>query len=192
MDLVGSDCTNEEEFKKMWRDSMRMCNCSTARITYDDFLLIMKGQTRDDVSHSSQSLLHVVPEDDVELANATSRASFDDNKLTTGETSVLTPSAQRPISSMLPLTPTIPVIEAPLSMDDGDGVEFLTHSFPVAPHFTPPTTPQRGASDYVSPRNSPQLITMSSSTEDLAFLNSSNPEKHIFDCKFLPAYICCH
>jgi hypothetical protein len=48
MDLMGSDAVQgEEALSKMWRDSMRDCNCSSARITYEDFVLIMKGQTRD-------------------------------------------------------------------------------------------------------------------------------------------------
>ena len=48
MDLMGSDAVQgEEALRKMWRDSMRDSNCSAARITYEDFVLIMKGQTRD-------------------------------------------------------------------------------------------------------------------------------------------------
>jgi predicted transcriptional regulator len=33
--------------REMWGDSMKAMNCSQARITYEDFLLLMKGQTRD-------------------------------------------------------------------------------------------------------------------------------------------------
>lgn len=48
MDLMGSDAVQgEEALRKMWKESLKDCNCSAARITYDDFVLIMKGQTRD-------------------------------------------------------------------------------------------------------------------------------------------------
>jgi len=48
MDLMGSDAVQgEEALRKMWGDSMKDCNCSLARITYEDFVLIMKGQTRE-------------------------------------------------------------------------------------------------------------------------------------------------
>lgn len=47
MDLMGRDgLESEDQMKEMWSDSMKACNCKNARITYDDFLLLMKGQTR--------------------------------------------------------------------------------------------------------------------------------------------------
>uniref|UniRef100_A0A7R9ZP24 Uncharacterized protein n=1 Tax=Craspedostauros australis TaxID=1486917 RepID=A0A7R9ZP24_9STRA len=47
MDLVGTnDMQNEESTRKMWQESMKAVNCIQARITYDDFLLLMKGQER--------------------------------------------------------------------------------------------------------------------------------------------------
>ena len=48
MDLLGNDALHSEDMmREMWGDSMKACNCSHARITYEDFLLLMKGQTRD-------------------------------------------------------------------------------------------------------------------------------------------------
>lgn len=47
MDLMGRDgLESEDQMKEMWSDSMKACNCKNACITYDDFLLLMKGQTR--------------------------------------------------------------------------------------------------------------------------------------------------
>lgn len=47
MDLMGRDgADSEDKMKDMWSESMQDCNCNNARITYDDFLLLMKGQTR--------------------------------------------------------------------------------------------------------------------------------------------------
>lgn len=48
MNLVGSDeLHSEEQLREMWKDSMRSVNCTQAHITYDNFLLLMKGQTRE-------------------------------------------------------------------------------------------------------------------------------------------------
>lgn len=46
MNLVGNDeLHSEEHLRSMWRESMKSVNCTTAHITYDNFLLLMKGQT---------------------------------------------------------------------------------------------------------------------------------------------------
>jgi len=47
MNLMGTDERNsEEQILSMWRDSMKSVNCTSAHITYDSFLLLMKGQTK--------------------------------------------------------------------------------------------------------------------------------------------------
>eukprot|EP00539_Tryblionella_compressa_P011966 CAMPEP_0178807966 /NCGR_PEP_ID=MMETSP0745-20121128/17237_1 /TAXON_ID=913974 /ORGANISM="Nitzschia punctata, Strain CCMP561" /LENGTH=1004 /DNA_ID=CAMNT_0020468053 /DNA_START=129 /DNA_END=3143 /DNA_ORIENTATION=- len=176
MDLVGSDSTNEEAMRKMWGDSMKACNCSTARITYDDFLLIMKGQSREEVSHvprvesapklnGGSSLLQVVKEDVQGVAGMNGSA-------------LGTPSGMRPVTPLMPLSPAIPPIETPLSMDDDDDmVATSLSSLPKVPDFTPPVTPKRGAQDYISPRTSPQIV-VTRSTDNLPGLtvNSSDAE----------------
>ncbi|GKY90494.1 hypothetical protein MPSEU_000023200 [Mayamaea pseudoterrestris] len=48
MDLMGSDAIqSEEQMREMWGDSIRSVKCQHARITYGDFLLLMKGQSRE-------------------------------------------------------------------------------------------------------------------------------------------------
>ena len=48
MDLMGNDATQSEDaMRRMWGDSMEACQNKDAHITYDDFLLLMKGQTRE-------------------------------------------------------------------------------------------------------------------------------------------------
>jgi hypothetical protein len=48
MDLVGQDdLHNEDMMRTMWKDSMKSVNCTQAHITYDNFLLLMKGQTKE-------------------------------------------------------------------------------------------------------------------------------------------------
>ena len=50
MDLMGNDAEQSEDaMRSMWGDSMKACNCSHARITYENFLLLMKGQTKETV-----------------------------------------------------------------------------------------------------------------------------------------------
>lgn len=48
MNLFGNDASQSEEaMHQMWGDSMKILKGQQARITYDDFLLLMKGQTTD-------------------------------------------------------------------------------------------------------------------------------------------------
>jgi hypothetical protein len=48
MDLVGDDdLQNEKDMREMWKDSMKSVNCTQGRITYDNFVLLMKGQTKE-------------------------------------------------------------------------------------------------------------------------------------------------
>jgi hypothetical protein len=46
MDVMGSDALQSEDaMRQMWGDSTKAVQCQHARITYGDFLLLMKGQT---------------------------------------------------------------------------------------------------------------------------------------------------
>jgi len=46
MDMMGKDgADSEDEMRAMWASSMKACRCHDSKITYDDFLLLMKGQT---------------------------------------------------------------------------------------------------------------------------------------------------
>lgn len=50
MNLVGNDShVSEENMRKMWGDSVRAVNSSEAQIYFDEFLLLMKGQTRESI-----------------------------------------------------------------------------------------------------------------------------------------------
>jgi len=51
MELMGRDgAESEDEMRAMWKDSMTACDSKNAQITYEDFLLLMKGQTKYGVS----------------------------------------------------------------------------------------------------------------------------------------------
>jgi len=44
--LLGHSPETLESLKKIWKDSMLECSCKDDRISYDDFLFLMKGQSR--------------------------------------------------------------------------------------------------------------------------------------------------
>jgi len=166
MDLMGSDVVQgEEALRKMWKDSLKDCNCSAARITYEDFVLIMKGQTRDfeaeapgvTRSDSGQRLngavLFAVNEVDEAEANLRSTKLNADVHPNIGADAVsatgvtTTPQSMKAISAFVaPLTPDVSdlrVLDSPLSMDDNGGMP-ITSQFPGLPTFPTPTTPKRG------------------------------------------------
>jgi len=46
MDLMGKDgAESEVEMRQMWASSMTSCQCSEGQVTFEDFLVLMKGQT---------------------------------------------------------------------------------------------------------------------------------------------------
>jgi calcium-dependent protein kinase len=46
MDMMGRDgAESEDEMRDMWANSMKACSCHDSQVTYEDFLLLMKGQT---------------------------------------------------------------------------------------------------------------------------------------------------
>jgi len=51
MDILGSDIEgNTDAINTMWGDSMKVCRCrGSGKITYEDFVLLMKGQTKEEV-----------------------------------------------------------------------------------------------------------------------------------------------
>ena len=70
MDLLGDEAfENEDAMLNCWAESMKDVDCKTALITYEDFILLMKGQNRDKVSamRKSQTLLDSVPEIEFEM-----------------------------------------------------------------------------------------------------------------------------
>jgi calcium-dependent protein kinase len=68
MDMMGRDgAESEDEMRDMWASSMKACKVLDSQVTYQDFLLLMKGQTmptRDHSPRTSQSgapLLGLIP-----------------------------------------------------------------------------------------------------------------------------------
>jgi hypothetical protein len=201
LDLMGSDALQSEDaMREMWGDSIKAVKGQHARITYGDFLLLMKGQTRENpspalppknivkvsdpesmetsLSFAPLRKLPAVPEmdssvdqganDDTHLVSPSGHTVNDGLVATDGSTldSVLVNSAQTPVrvtslmsSRSAPSTPLDhkramedEFIDSPLSMDDD---EDITKSGPGVPgtsvSLTPPSTPLRGANDYITP-----------------------------------------
>mmetsp|Transcript_6974 Transcript_6974/g.14194 ORF Transcript_6974/g.14194 Transcript_6974/m.14194 type:complete len:1059 (+) Transcript_6974:270-3446(+) len=197
MDLMGSDAVQgEEALRKMWGDSMRDVNCSATRITYEDFVLIMKGQTRDfddgaGVARSDSgqrlngALLHAVNEvDEAEINMRTIAKASSNRKLNLDPLAatgmIPTPKGMQPLHGYSPhLAPdgsNLQVLESPLSMDDNDGME-LSMQFQGLPNFTPPATPKRAAAEFGS-HDSEDNKAKSVSNDLMANTITSNPESN--------------
>jgi len=53
MDMMGRDgAESEDEMRKMWASSIKACKVRDSQVTYEDFLLLMKGQTMPTREHS--------------------------------------------------------------------------------------------------------------------------------------------
>jgi hypothetical protein len=93
MNLVGHDeLHTEDQLRTLWMESMKSVNCTSQHIAYDNFLLLMKGQTKD-------------PESPVPTKRLSALASFPDLELET-ETEPTTPENSVSLPHGLPQTVT--------------------------------------------------------------------------------------
>jgi len=232
MDLMGRDAADSEDaMRQMWGESMQACNhASNEHITYEDFLLLMKGQTRDgeasnrkrpsktfttfdsnsfepvgfgNIIHEVPSIvdsagngagnldvLHEVSTSDGaetecdELISPNSPSSIGEEKhiltgnITSFGQTILEPPNLNSFNEAFE--------ETPLSMDDENEDEALDKSADLAMiqarsggRFTPPQSPVRGATDYITPtserfRASPSASNMDTAPE-LPFLGKPSP-----------------
>lgn len=178
MDLMGSDAVQgEEALRKMWKESLNDCNCSAARITYDDFVLIMKGQTREfeteiERTDSGQKLSgaweHAV--DEVEKRNSNPKL----NKLSHMRKSSASADDLFGVAQQLNGFSSVQYkpdevsgldLDSPLSMDDEDDMPMSTQF--LQPNH-PPSTPNRTS---VAESKTPQSLD-----ERIIEGTSSNPD----------------
>lgn len=171
MDLMGSDALqSEEDLRQMWGDSIKAVKGQHARITYDDFLLLMKGQTKDapsqelerDLSGGINTIVNTIPLQVVPEIES----GCDDSRSGMGET-VNDGSPDQVKLSMPPYrgshsAPSTPVrkkplvdLESPMSMDESDDILSAGPGVPgSSASLTPPQSPTRGATDYITPAGS--------------------------------------
>lgn len=208
MDVMGSDALQSQEaMREMWGDSMKAVKSQHARITYEDFLLLMKGQSKDAPpepqitsipSKLNSSHLYVVPETEAASEDAASPVDSEDVNekvipvvpdLGEPKAIELSPSL-RPLESnsgsqSAPGTPAghkkdlvdVDPDESPLTLE-GDGK--VTLSDAAISHLTPPSSPVRGAKDFVTPiseRRTPEELEKLAPDLSLPGLASSHSEQ---------------
>jgi hypothetical protein len=214
MNLIGSDSLHSEEvMRQMWGDSMQSVNCNRSRITYDDFLLLMKGQTKEAVDQESKTKVTkserlvvvleetcaaeekaenviTLPSGDQVTLDGSIRIAGSDHGKSSPAPMPLTPKSG-PMSTM-PLTPIMSgsgsddreMDDTPLSMDADDGFDprpLGQVTGPFALSLTPPISPTRGATDYVSPLTDRRQVNaaLSMSEPHLTLPGLSIPRPHI-------------
>jgi hypothetical protein len=149
MDLMGSDAiTSEDDMERMWGDGVKSLKGQHARITYDDFLLLMKGQTME--THAEETPEAIAAEEEGK--------EEDEKKKDVALVNDITPAPKSPTKEYLPISSAIEHFDSPLSMDDEDETEDDDHvvaSGPGVPgtaaSLTPPASPMRGTDLYATP-----------------------------------------
>lgn len=144
MELMGNDeILSEDALEGMWADGMEQAKCPNARITYDDFLLLMKGQSTeapplDNLENSFSRLqaakLLAVPEGETGFKESMSEETTDEKResivLSSGDVvnpdgSIIAASAPIPIPVLAPIRRSlVPRSESPV---------LKSHSAPVSP-----------------------------------------------------------
>ena len=215
MDLMGSDAIqSEDDMIRMWGDSIKAVKCTNARITYGDFLLLMKGQTKENpavnppmqlegtismVTHKLPPLMEVESTlsaeetSPVPKKNVVTLPSGDvvkvDGSIVEGDLAALNDSNHTPIRPRVgataglksaPATPAdhkkildMEFVDSPLSMDEDQDILSSGPGVPgSSASLTPPTSPVRGAKDYITPsgqdRNLISTAVVGSSVDALA------------------------
>lgn len=180
MDLMGSDALQSEEaLRRMWGDSIKAVKCQHARITYDDFLLLMKGQTREGphpgLKSPGQSLRSLTDIPGNESLRALPSKEMMGDAVPPGRRT----EESRPKYPAVPPMPNVrpPGVAGSMSapatpsdreriLDDDERDSLLEGDLksplsmdvhvPKSAHLTPPMTPLPGVNEKLSPRLSPQ------------------------------------
>lgn len=161
MDLLGNDVHSEDVMREMWGDGMKAVNCSQAHITFEDFLLLMKGQTREPVEAEAPDIVPIKKNSSESKPGL--RVVLEEN---TEELDIDPVKRENEGGHQTPLIPKsnewLDQEDIPLSMDEDD--DFLPlpgNSIGSASVVTPPATPSRPGVDRPSPR-SPKIQSGSS------------------------------
>jgi Ca2+-binding EF-hand superfamily protein len=96
MDLMGNDAIQSEDaMRRMWGDSMRACNSSHARITYDDFILLMKGQTREVTEVVPEMPIQAIPAQTIQPMLGVVHETKTTEEATTGDSILILPNGEQ-------------------------------------------------------------------------------------------------
>ena len=143
MDLMGNDAfQSEDAMRKMWCESMQACNCNHARICYDDFLLLMKGQTKelDQTPAKSRRKLSIVQEDASPLDDVPV-VDIDLDDMAEGSNIIVLPSGDK-IAADGKIIPLLGLIHTGSGNSlRGDSASTVSASPPSTPVYGKPMTP---------------------------------------------------
>lgn len=145
MELMGNDeMLSEEALEGMWADGMEQAKCPNARIMYDDFLLLMKGQSTEapplepldnSLARMHNSKLLAVPEGESAFSDSTTQPTDSERE------AIILPSGDKvnpdgsivtaPAPAVIPI-PALPPIRRTLT-PRSDSPVFKSNSAPVSP-----------------------------------------------------------
>jgi Ca2+-binding EF-hand superfamily protein len=187
-DLMGNaSMESEDAMQAMWGDSMKACQCKNARITYDDFILLMKGQTKETLQQISEHKVSegesvlilpsgekvVVTDEGTEFPSLKKSGSGSLRRLLGVGSAPSTPLYGAAVSSQIP-----PEIDMPVSMDEDDDVQITPeHSKGIFNNLTPPQSPERGAYDYITPFSAPKAKSPSPDADVLGLPMPEMPKR---------------
>eukprot|EP00543_Licmophora_paradoxa_P008028 CAMPEP_0202450408 /NCGR_PEP_ID=MMETSP1360-20130828/9012_1 /ASSEMBLY_ACC=CAM_ASM_000848 /TAXON_ID=515479 /ORGANISM="Licmophora paradoxa, Strain CCMP2313" /LENGTH=1047 /DNA_ID=CAMNT_0049068655 /DNA_START=468 /DNA_END=3611 /DNA_ORIENTATION=+ len=144
MDLMGNDAhQSEDAMRRMWGDSMKACNCNHARIAYDDFLLLMKGQTREGSEHKRDSMHVSAAGQKLSIVHESPEADTSD--LIGSDLVIAVAETDLPVGINLEEVGQVPRMPLTIDLVEEAGANMIIQQ------LSPPVSPQRSALDYVTP-----------------------------------------
>ena len=159
---MGSDAVaSEDDMERMWGDGLRSVQGQHARITYDDFLLLMKGQTIE--SHSEikcdgiEALIDMNGNEREVQASLSAVREADVNEksgkgVKEATDCVLIGTELSPMRHSETVLMKVEHFDSPILSNDDDEVIASGPGVPgTAASLTPPTSPFRGADIYATP-----------------------------------------
>lgn len=195
MDMMGrDDAESEDELRAMWASSMKACKChDSSQITYEDFLLLMKGQTLQHKEPSPRPSLPInpplpasLPKLQASILNtggsldvlhelSDSNETEDDTEPESKHATTKGVQAAAPFGFAVSHSYT----DEPISIDDDENFdERLSEAadkqiqMQMSGNFTPPQSPVRSPKDFVTPTTGERFNIM----PDLKLLGHSMPE----------------
>lgn len=163
VDLMGSDAENTDEMRIMWTKSMKSYNCHNAHISYEDFVRLMKGQTMQAVPTRPNLTITEGLKTTYKSGNLGKIAELDSHEeIDEEEEEILVDkmsprrvsfdqASPRKLSISDHLNPRSEDDSSPLSIDDDNQLLSDSADATNSSDLTPPHTPVRSPTDFVTP-----------------------------------------
>jgi len=190
MDMMGrDDAESEDEMRAMWTSSMKACKChDSSQITYEDFLLLMKGQTMQHKDLSPRPHLPLnppIPKMQLSLLNGGGsnldvlHEMSDSNETEDDTEPESTTLKAKAVNTAFGFGRNNHYEDQPISMDEDDDFdEKLSEAadkqiqMQMRGNLTPPQSPVRSPKDFVTPTTGERFNI----TPDFKLLGHSMPE----------------